>query len=189
MDTRAAQENNEKLEIATFGGGCFWCVEAVFEELEGVEAVVSGYAGGYVENPTYTQVCTGRTGHAEVCQIHYDPEKIKFEKLLEVFFKTHDPTTLNRQGVDVGTQYRSVIFYHDEQQQAVAEKYTKALDNSGAFRSKVVTEIAPLEKFYPAEPYHQDFYRRNPSHGYCRAHIVPKMKKFYRVFRDEAKER
>jgi peptide-methionine (S)-S-oxide reductase len=173
--------------VATFGGGCFWCVEAVFENMKGVSDVVSGYAGGRNANPTYEQVCTGRTGHAEVCQIHYDPQQVKFDELLEVFWKTHDPTTLNKQGPDVGTQYRSVIFYHDEQQKELAETYKGKLNEEGAFRDKIVTEISSLPTFYPAEDYHQDYYRKNPNQGYCAAVVRPKVEKFKRVFADHLK--
>lgn len=173
---------------ATFGGGCFWCTEAVFEELEGVEAVVSGYCGGTVPNPTYEQICTGRTGHAEVIQIMYDPEKVSFEKLLEVFFRTHDPTTLNQQGADRGTQYRSVVFYHDDEQKEITERIKEKLDESEAFSSRIVTEISPLETFYVAEDYHQDYYAKNPNQGYCRAVIAPKMDKFRKAFADQIKD-
>ena len=149
---------NEKYELATFGSGCFWCTEAIFQSLKGVESVVSGYSGGSVENPSYEQVCSGTTGHAEVTQIQYDPNVISFKKLLEVFWKTHDPTTLNRQGADVGTQYRSAIFYHSEKQRELAEKYKKRLDESGAFPNPIVTEITAFTQFYPAEDYHQNYY-------------------------------
>ncbi len=160
------------LETATFGAGCFWCVEAVFQRLKGVESVASGYSGGKVANPTYEQVCIGTTGHAEVCQVTYDPRQISFEQLLEVFWKTHDPTTLNRQGNDVGTQYRSVIFYHSEEQKKLAQQYKARLDSSGAFPAPIVTEIAPFTVFYKAEDYHQNYYRENPSQGYCRMVIA-----------------
>lgn len=175
-----AQDGGTKL--ATFGAGCFWCVEAVFQQLKGVERVESGYSGGQVENPTYEAVCRGNTGHAEVCRITFDPAQISFDELLEVFWKTHDPTTLNRQGFDEGTQYRSVVFYHDEEQRQKAEEYKKKLDASGAFRAPLVTEIAPLQRFYPAEDYHQNYYRSNPGVGYCRAVIQPKLDKFKAVF-------
>lgn len=178
----AAPENKPATEIATFGAGCYWCVEAVFQQLKGVEAVQSGFSGGTVENPSYDEVCTGRTGHAEVCQITYRPDEISFDELLEVFWKTHDPTTLNRQGADVGTQYRSAIFYHDQKQKALAEEYKKKLDQSGAFSRPIVTEITPYKSFYKAEDYHQNFFRDNPNHGYCRAVIVPKVEKFRQVF-------
>lgn len=184
----SAAEEDKSLARATFGGGCFWCTEAVFAELEGVEKVVSGYSGGVVENPTYRQVTSGRTGHAEVIQVLYNPELVSYETLLEVFWKTHDPTTLNRQGPDVGTQYRSVIFYHDEEQKQLAETYREKLDQSGAFDQPIVTEISKFDKFYPAEKYHQDYYAQNRSQGYCRAVIAPKLKKFRNVFRDKLKQ-
>ncbi|MFW9786240.1 MAG: peptide-methionine (S)-S-oxide reductase MsrA [Candidatus Thorarchaeota archaeon] len=171
------------METATFGSGCFWCTEAVFQQLKGVESVVSGYSGGHVENPSYRQVTTGRTGHAEVCQVQYDPEQISFEDLLEVFFNTHDPTTLNRQGHDVGTQYRSVIFYHSEEQRKTAERVKAELDSSGTWENPIVTEIVPFEKFYQAEDYHQNYYRNNPTEGYCRVVIAPKLNKFEKVFK------
>lgn len=174
--------------IATFGGGCFWCVEAVFEKVNGVTDVVSGYAGGRRSNPTYEQVCTGLTGHAEVCQIKYDPSVVSFKELLEVFWKTHDPTTLNRQGPDKGTQYRSVVFYHDDEQKKLAEKYMKELDRSGAFESRIVTQIKRAPKFFPAEEYHQDFYRRNPNQSYCAAIVRPKVDKFMKAFEDKLTE-
>jgi len=188
VDAKQQEGQPEKTELATFGGGCFWCVEAVFEQLEGVTDVVSGYAGGRVESPTYQQVCTGLTGHAEVCQIRYDPKKISYTELLEVFFKTHDPTTLNRQGPDVGTQYRSVIFYHDDGQKKLAERAKKELGDAGAFRRPIVTEIAPFTKFYPAEDYHQDYFRNNPTQGYCRAVVGPKVSKFRKVFKEKLKD-
>ncbi len=164
-------------EIATFGGGCFWCVEAVLEQLDGVLDVVSGYMGGSVPNPTYEQVCTGLTGHAEVVQVTYDPQKIRYEDLLEMFWKLHDPTSLNRQGNDIGTQYRSAIFYHSPEQKLAAERSKAEKERSGAFSRPIVTEIAPAGPFYKAEDYHQDYYRRNPSQPYCRAVIAPKLEK------------
>ena len=178
---------SDKLETATLGGGCFWCVEAVYQELKGVERVVSGYAGGTVENPTYKQVCTGNTGHAEVARITYDPEIISYEDVLYVFWRTHDPTTLNRQGADVGTQYRSVILYHDEEQKAIAERSKSETDASGLWPRPIVTEIALLGKFYPAEDYHQDYYRNNRSQPYCMAVIDPKINKFRKEFGDKLK--
>jgi peptide-methionine (S)-S-oxide reductase len=181
------KSDESKLDTATFGAGCFWCVEAVFQQMKGVEQVKSGYAGGHVENPTYEQVCTGETGHAEVIQIKYDPKVVSFDELLEVFWKTHDPTTLNRQGNDVGTQYRSAVFYHDEKQKALAEKYKAELDEAGAFSGKIVTEITPAAKFYEAEEYHQNYYKNNPSQGYCRVVIAPKVDKFRKVFKDKLK--
>ena len=181
----SATESKAKLAVATFGGGCFWCTEAVFENMKGVTDVVSGYAGGKIPEPTYEQVCTGRTGHAEVCQIHYNPAEVTFEELLEVFWKTHDPTTLNQQGADRGTQYRSVVFYHDDQQKKLAELYKAKLDESGAFPATIVTEISPLPTFYVAEAYHQDYYRNNPGQGYCMAVVRPKVEKFKKVFKDK----
>jgi len=169
-------------ELATFGAGCFWCVEAVFRELAGVEKVTSGYAGGAVPNPTYEQVCAGTTGHAEAIQVVFDPAVIRYEELLTIFWKTHDPTTLNRQGGDVGTQYRSAIFYHSEEQRQAAEKSKAALAASGYYKSPIVTEIAAYTSFYPAEPYHQDYYLNNPAQPYCRVVIAPKMEKFRQQF-------
>jgi len=163
------------LQTAYFGGGCFWCLEAYFETLPGVKAVVSGYAGGRLPNPTYRQVCTGETGHAEVVRIDFDPVVVSYETLLEKFWHVHDPTSLNRQGPDEGTQYRSIILYADEAQRAAAERAKAALQQRLA--DKVVTEIVPLEKFYEAEAYHQDYFRKNPDQGYCRAVIAPKLKK------------
>jgi peptide-methionine (S)-S-oxide reductase len=177
----------ERVETATFGNGCFWCTEAVFEQVEGVLNAVSGYSGGHVENPTYEQVCGKKTGHAEVCQITYDPAKVRYEDLLEVFWKTHDPTTKDRQGNDTGPQYRSVVFYHTDGQKALAEKFKKELDASGAWPRPIVTEIVKFEKFWPAEDYHQDYFRLNPEQGYCQAVIRPKMEKFRKVFKDRLK--
>lgn len=174
-------------QLATFGGGCFWCVEAVFEELRGVTSVVSGYTGGQTEHPTYEAVSSGMTGHAEVIQIRFDPAQVTYEELLEVFFKTHDPTTLNRQGADVGTHYRSAVFTHDDAQRDAAKEVIEALDASGAYPAPIVTEVAPLDRFYEAEDYHQDYYARNPDKGYCRAVIAPKLDKFRKVFGDRRK--
>lgn len=179
--------NANKPQLATFGGGCFWCTEAVFQQLNGVEKVVSGYAGGHVENPTYEQVCNKDTGHAEVIQITYDPSQIAFAELLEVHWKTHDPTTLNRQGGDAGPQYRSVVFYHDDEQRKAAEHYKEKLGKSGAFDSPIVTEITPFTNFYSAEGYHQNYFQDNPNQGYCRAIIGPKVEKFRAVFADKLK--
>jgi peptide-methionine (S)-S-oxide reductase len=170
---------------ATFGAGCFWCTEAVFQELIGVHSVVSGYSGGFVKNPTYRQVCGGATGHAEVIQITFDPQVIAFADLLEVFWKTHDPTTRDRQGNDAGPQYRSAIFYHTLEQKDLAEQYKKKLDASGAFAAPIVTEIAAFTEFYPAEVEHQNYYLENPRQGYCRAIIRPKLEKFEKVFKDK----
>ncbi len=179
---------DEKLEKVTFGSGCFWCTEAVFAELKGVKSAVSGYSGGRVADPTYKQVCTGTTGHAEVVQVTYDPKAISLPELLEVFWQTHDPTTLNRQGADSGTQYRSAIFYHTEQQQKEAEHFKKKLNDAGAFARPVVTEITKFEKFYPAEDYHQEYFAANPNEGYCRAVIQPKVEKFRKVFAEKLKD-
>jgi peptide-methionine (S)-S-oxide reductase len=175
------------LEKATFGSGCFWCTEAVFQRLKGVHAVVSGYSGGRVPNPTYQQVCTGTTGHAEVIQVTYDPQTISFDELLEVFWQTHDPTTLNRQGPDIGTQYRSAIFYHNDQQRRLAEHYKQKLDASRAFRGPIVTEITAFTAFYPAEKYHQNYFNANPRQPYCAAVVKPKVEKFKKVFKDKLK--
>ena len=170
------------LETATFGAGCFWCVEAVFQSVDGVDSVESGYAGGSVPSPTYEQVCGGDTGPAEVCRVRFDPAMVAYEKLLEIFWKTHDPTTLNRQGNDVGTQYRSVIFTHNDRQRAKAEEIRKKLDASGAWGKPIVTQILPAPEFHRAEEYHQDYYARNPAQGYCRFVIAPKVEKFREVF-------
>jgi peptide-methionine (S)-S-oxide reductase len=164
-----------KTELATMGGGCFWCIEAVYKKIEGVLSVTSGYAGGEKADPSYEDVSTGRTGHAEVVQIRYDPDKISYDELLELFWKAHDPTTLNRQGADVGTQYRSIILYHDSMQKEAAESSMKKV--SSHFENPIVTEIKPLEKFYPAEDYHWNYYDKNPNVGYCRIVIRPKLKK------------
>ena len=171
-----AESEPMKTEKATLGGGCFWCVEAAFETLPGILAVTSGYAGGQTENPTYEDICTGRTGHAEVVQIEYDPAKISYERIVDLFWEAHDPTTLNRQGADTGTQYRSIILTADDAQKKIAEE-SKARAQA-KFKSPIVTEIVPLEKFYPAEDYHQDFYRENPMHPYNLAVTRPKLKKF-----------
>jgi peptide-methionine (S)-S-oxide reductase len=177
-----------QLAKATFGGGCFWCVEAVFQNVKGVLSVESGYAGGTVANPTYEQVCTGKTGHAEVCQITYDPGQVSFRELLEVFWQTHDPTTPNRQGNDVGPQYRSIIFYHTPEQKELAEKYKKELDGAGLWSSPIVTEIVPFTAFYKAEDYHQDYYQRNRNQPYCLLVITPKVEKFRKVFQEKLKK-
>lgn len=180
--------NADNLDTATFGAGCFWCVEAVFQDLKGVESVTSGYAGGTTKNPTYADVCTGTTGHAEVAQIVYDPKQITFDELLEVFWKTHDPTTLNRQGADAGTQYRSVVFYHNEQQKQLTEKYKKEIDASGAYNKPIVTEVSPLTVFYKAEGYHQNYFNQNGNEPYCRFVIQPKVDKFKKVFGSKLKK-
>jgi peptide-methionine (S)-S-oxide reductase len=178
----------QKLDTVTFGAGCFWCVEALFERLNGVHSVVSGFSGGYVKNPSYREVCKGTTGHAEVCQIVYDPTVISFVELLEVYWKTHDPTTLNRQGADVGTQYRSVIFYHNGQQKEAAEEMRTKLNLAGIWHDPILTEIVPFESFYKAEDYHQEYYSHNSSQPYCSAVITPKLDKFRKVFADKLKK-
>lgn len=178
-----------KADTATFGTGCFWCTEAIFEELNGVLDVVSGYAGGTAANPTYYQVSTGETGYAECVQITYDSSKISFDELLEVFWQVHDPTTLNRQGADVGTQYRSVIFYHDNEQKQKAEKYKDELNKSGAFNDPIVTTLESFTKFYPAEDYHQEYYANNKNKNpYCAVVIAPKLEKFEKVFKNKLKK-
>jgi peptide-methionine (S)-S-oxide reductase len=169
-------------EIATLAGGCFWCLEAVYDELRGVTDVVSGYAGGHVENPSYKAVCTGTTGHAEVVQVAFDPDVVSFKELLEVFFTIHDPTTLNRQGADVGTQYRSVIFTHTPEQKAVAEEVIADLSQAGLWDTPIVTEVTELDTFYPAEDYHQEYFARHPGQGYCRVVIAPKVAKFRKQY-------
>lgn len=180
--------NNERpLEVATLGGGCFWCTEAVFDDLKGVVDVVSGYAGGSVANPSYEAVCTGRTGHAEVVQVTFDPSVVTFEEILNVFFNVHDPTTLNRQGADVGTQYRSVIFYHTPEQQQVAQAKIAELDASGVWGAPIVTEVSPAGTFYAAEDYHQEYFKRNPYQGYCQVVIRPKVSKFRTKYAEQLK--
>lgn len=167
-----------RTELAMLGGGCFWCLEAVFQDLEGVERVVSGYAGGSVPNPSYEDVCTGRTGHAEVVQLTFDPALLSYRDLLQVFFSIHDPTTLDRQGPDIGTQYRSAIFYHGPEQERVAREVIGDLERQALWDSPIVTEVTPAPQFYPAEQYHQEYFRRNPGQGYCRVVIAPKVAKF-----------
>ncbi|MBX2898832.1 MAG: peptide-methionine (S)-S-oxide reductase MsrA [Cyclobacteriaceae bacterium] len=187
-----AQSNPSKkmneLETATLGSGCFWCTEAFFLRLKGVESVVSGYSGGKVKNPTYKEVCSGLTGHAEVVQVKFDPTVISFAEILEVFWNTHDPTTLNKQGYDEGTQYRSAVFYHSEDQKRTAEDYKKQLDQSGAFKKPIVTEITPFSVFYPAEDYHQNYYALNPNQGYCQVVIRPKIEKFNKQYAAKLKK-
>lgn len=179
---------NVKTDTATLGAGCFWCVEAVFQQLDGVLKVTSGYTGGHVPNPTYEQVCSKTTGHVEVAQVVYDPSKITFDELLEVFWKTHDPTTPNQQGADVGPQYRSAIFYNSEEQKKKAEEYKAELNNSGAWSKPIVTSIEPLKAFYEAENYHQNYFNSNPDQMYCRYVIQPKLEKFEKVFKDKLKK-
>lgn len=176
------------LMTATFGGGCFWCLEAVFDQVKGVESVESGYAGGHVKNPSYREVCSGDTGHAEVVQIHYDGNVVSYQDLLNIFFGIHDPTTLNRQGADVGTQYRSAIFYHNEDQRNIAEKFIKDLEMQKVFDNPIVTEVVPLDKFYVAEDYHQEYFAKNPYQPYCMAVVSPKVSKFRKHFQDLLKK-
>lgn len=180
-------KNTNNMDTATFGAGCFWCVEAQFQLLDGVVSVQSGFSGGTVKNPAYKEVCNGTTGHAEVCQIIYDDTKITYDELLAAFWQTHDPTQLNRQGNDVGTQYRSVIFYHNPKQKELAEKYKKELSASGAWDKSVVTEISPATIFYKAEDYHQDYFSGNGNQPYCQYVIQPKVEKFKKVFKDKLK--
>ena len=181
--------NKENIKFATFGNGCFWCTEAIFDQLEGVQSVESGYSGGHVENPSYKAVTTGNTGHAEVIHITYDANKVSFNDLLDVFFNTHNPTTLNRQGADVGTQYRSAVFYHNEAQRDAANNMINALDKSGAFEDKIVTEVTEFDKFYVAENYHQDYYNNNKTQGYCRVVINPKLEKFQKMYKEKLKKK
>ena len=182
------EQEPARLETATLGGGCFWCLEAIFQQLRGVRKVTSGYSGGHVKNPTYKQVCTGTTGHAEVVQILFDPQQISYEELLEVFFAVHDPTTPNRQGPDVGPQYRSIILYHSPQQRQTALRMIDQLNRRGQFAAPIVTEIVPFEAFYPAEDYHQDYFRQNPNQPYCQAVIAPKLAKFQKLFRHKLQQ-
>lgn len=187
-----AQDMNDidlsQYEVATFAAGCFWCVEAQFQQLDGVVKVVSGFTGGHTQNPTYKDVCTGKTGHAEACNIYYDPEKISYDELLAAFWTAHDPTQLNRQGHDVGTQYRSAIFYHNEEQKQKAEEYKRRLNEERAYDNPVVTEISPYTEFYKAENYHQNYYNENSSQPYCTFVIQPKLEKFRKVFKDKLKK-
>lgn len=175
------------MQKATLGAGCFWCVEAIYSELKGVEKVEPGYSGGKIANPTYREVCSGLTGHAEVIQLKYDDTILDFKEILEVFFKTHDPTTLNRQGADVGTQYRSAIFYHNEKQKITAEKVIEELNESGAFDDPIVTEVTEFKAFYPAEENHKNYYKNNPEAGYCQMVVRPKVEKFKHVFKEKLK--
>mgnify|MGYP000949805650 CR=1 FL=1 len=182
------QINMEGLQLATFGSGCFWCTEAVFQQVDGVEKVESGYSGGQVKNPTYKEVCSGLTGHAEVIQLTYDPKKVSYDELLEIFWQTHDPTTLNKQGADEGTQYRSVVFYHTPEQKKLAEGYKKKLDEEKVYRQPIVTEISAAPTFYKAENYHQNYFNLNGDAPYCSYVIQPKLDKFKKVFKDKLKK-
>ncbi len=186
--SKTMTETPQGLSLATFGNGCFWCTEAIFQRVNGVEKVVSGYTGGSVRNPTYKEVCTGLTGHAEVLQISYDPKKVSFEELLEIFWQTHDPTTLNKQGADEGTQYRSAIFYQNEEQKKLAELYKKKLTEANAFNKPIVTEITAIGDFYPAEDYHQNYYNLNGTAPYCSYVIAPKLDKFKKAFGNKIKK-
>jgi peptide-methionine (S)-S-oxide reductase len=193
METQKESASHEAIpatgiDIATFGGGCFWCVEAQFQLLKGVVKVESGYSGGHVKNPSYREVCEGTTGHAEVTQVYYDPKQISYTELLEAFWQAHDPTTLNRQGNDVGTQYRSAIFYHNAEQKNLAETYKKKLESSGAFNGPIVTEISSFSVFYKAENYHQDYFELNGNEPYCQYVISPKVDKFKNVFQEKLKQ-
>jgi len=181
-------DKNPNLETATFGSGCFWCTEAIFERVNGVVAVVSGYSGGTVEDPSYKEVCDGTTGHAECTQITFDSAIVSYDELLEIFWKTHNPTTLNKQGNDVGTQYRSVIFYHNDAQKQKAEFYKNKLTEEKIWEKPIITEITKFDKFYPAEDYHQEYYDNNPNQGYCSFVITPKVEKFEKIFKDKLKK-
>jgi peptide-methionine (S)-S-oxide reductase len=187
LNLSGKNDMNNKLEIATFGGGCFWCTEAIYERVIGVQKVESGYSGGDVANPDYKLVCSGTTGHAEVVQVTFDPEKVTFLELLEIFFKTHDPTTLNRQGADVGTQYRSIVLYHNEQQKGTAQQVIQLLNSEHIWKDPIVTQVEPFKVFYPAEDYHQEYYENNPNQGYCRVVITPKVEKFEKIFKEKLK--
>ncbi len=182
-----SSEQNKKTELATLGGGCFWCTEAVFLEMQGVEKVIPGYSGGHIKNPAYREVTTGRTGHAEVVQITFNPEITTFSEILEVFFKTHDPTTLNRQGNDVGTQYRSAIFYHNEEQKQIAEKVIALFEQENVYDDPIVTEVTPYEAFYLAEDYHHNYFARNKNQPYCQFVVAPKVEKFRKIFKEKVK--
>ncbi len=185
--TKKSKMSN-KLEIATLANGCFWCTEAIFQRLEGVESLKSGYSGGTIKNPAYREVTTGRTGHAEVIQIEFNPSIITFQEILDVFFSTHDPTTLNKQGYDKGTQYRSAIFYHSEEQKNVAEEFIKNLNEAKVFESLIVTEVTKFDAFYEAEEYHQNYYNNNKTQGYCMAVINPKLEKFIKKYKTKLKK-
>jgi len=188
-NNRSYNDRNNGREVATLAGGCFWCLETIFDELKGVERVVSGYSGGKMANPSYKEVCGGRTGHAEAVQVVFDPRVISYREILEVFFSTHDPTTLNRQGADVGTQYRSAIFYHDDKQKAIAEQLIKELNASKIWNAPIVTEVTPFSSFYPAEDYHQHYFKQNAPQPYCQVIIAPKLAKFREHYNDKLKNK
>jgi peptide-methionine (S)-S-oxide reductase len=187
IDKKVMENNHKGDEVITLGGGCFWCTEALFQRLDGVDTVISGYMGGSVKNPTYREVCTGQTGHAEVIQVYYNPEKVALSEILEVFFTTHDPTTLNRQGADSGTQYRSVVFYENEEQKALAKRTIEEINQAKVFPNKVVTEVSPASVFYPAEDYHQNYFNLNGNQPYCSVVIAPKIEKLEKLFKDKLK--
>ena len=187
-EVNEVSENVQEKEVATLAGGCFWCLEAVYDQLRGVDDVVSGYAGGRVRNPSYQDVCAGTTGHAEVVQVTFDPAVVSFREILEVFFTVHDPTTLNRQGADVGTQYRSAIFYRSPEQKTTAEQVIREIDAAKIWPAPIVTEVAPLAEFYPAEDYHQEYFARNPNQGYCTFVIAPKVAKFRKLYLSQLKK-
>jgi len=187
MNAQKGKNMNNDLAVATFGNGCFWCTEAIFQQLKGVESVYPGYTGGSVKNPSYREVCTGTTGHAEAIQIKYDPSVINYRELLDIFFYTHDPTTLNRQGNDIGTQYRSAIFYHNEDQKAAAEQIISQLTSEKVYDDPIVTEVTPMDVFYMAEDYHKNYYLNNKNQGYCRAVINPKLDKFMKKYGSKTK--
>ena len=188
MEPAKPETSNLKIDTATFGAGCFWCVEAQFQMLDGVEKVESGFSGGQVKNPSYREVCNGTTGHAEVCNIYYDPKKVSYEELLYAFWQSHDPTQLNRQGNDAGTQYRSVIFYHNDQQKQLAEEYKKKLNDEKVYDKPVVTEVSPFTVFYKAEDYHQNYFNQNGEESYCQFVVRPKVEKFQKVFKGKLKK-
>lgn len=188
MDTQGFNQDTEKkTEVATLAGGCFWCLEPAYDQLQGIIDVVSGYSGGKIANPTYQQVCTGATGHAEAVRITYDPAQVSYREILEVFFSIHDPTTLNRQGADVGTQYRSAIFYHSEEQKATAEAFIQELETDKVWNRPIVTELTSFTEFFPAEDYHQEYYAKNPGQGYCQVVVAPKLSKFRKKFASRLK--
>ena len=188
MNQEKSRTNSPKrIEVTTLGGGCFWCTEAVFSQLKGVEKIEPGYSGGNLENPSYEQVSTGKTGHAEVTQLTFDPTVISFKEILQIFFSTHDPTSLNRQGADIGTQYRSVIFHHNDEQKAIAEQVIKEFSEEGAFDAPIVTQVEPLKAFYKAEDYHREYYKRQPEQPYCRVVIAPKIAKLRQLYLSKLK--
>ncbi len=188
MENQSTLASTDSIGVATLGGGCFWCLEAVYQRMEGVQKVVSGYTGGKTTNPTYKEICTGTTGHAEVIQITYNASKVSYAEILEVFWRIHDPTTLNRQGGDVGTQYRSAIFYHNEAQKEIAQKSIQAVVEAELWAGKITTELTPLDVFYGAEAYHQDYYNQNGEQGYCVAVVAPKVEKFKKIFKEKLKK-